>query len=56
VTEDYSKIYKELKKLEKNNPSNPIKKYGTELNKIFNRGILNGPEALREMLIIIREM
>jgi hypothetical protein len=37
-----SKIYKELKKLGTDNPNNPIKKWGTELNRILNRGISNG--------------
>jgi len=30
-----SKIYKELKKLDSKEPNNPIKKWGTELNKTF---------------------
>jgi len=30
-----SKIYKELKKLDSREPNNPIKKWGTELNKEF---------------------
>ena len=30
-----SNIYKELKKLDSRNPNNPIKKWGTELNKEF---------------------
>ena len=34
-----SKTYKELKKLNFRKPNNSIKKWGTELNRIFNRGI-----------------
>ena len=30
-----SNIYKELKKLDSRKPNNPIKKWGTELNKEF---------------------
>ena len=30
-----SKIYKELKKLNTNNPNNSIKKWSTELNRVF---------------------
>ena len=30
-----SNIYKELKKLDSREPNNPIKKWGTELNKEF---------------------
>ena len=45
-----SKIYKELKKLDTNNPNNPIKKWGTELNRILNRGISNGWEAPKEIV------
>jgi hypothetical protein len=30
-----SNIYKELKKLDSRKPNNPIKKWGTELNKKF---------------------
>jgi hypothetical protein len=41
-----SKIYKELKKLDTKNLNNPIKIWGTELNRILNIGVLNGPEAL----------
>jgi predicted GTPase len=37
-----SKIYKELKKLDSNKPNRSIKKWGTELNRVLNRGILNG--------------
>jgi hypothetical protein len=29
------KIYKELKKLNTNNPNNPVKKWGTRLNREF---------------------
>lgn len=36
-----SKIYKELKKVDFREPSLP-KKWGTELNRFLNRGILNG--------------
>jgi hypothetical protein len=32
-----SKFYKELKKLNTNNPNNAIEKWGTELNRILNR-------------------
>jgi hypothetical protein len=41
--------YKELKKLDINNPNNPIRKWGTELDRIFNKGTSNGQEALKEM-------
>jgi hypothetical protein len=37
-----SKIFKELRKLDtkkKKNPNNPIKKRGTNLNRILNKGI-----------------
>jgi hypothetical protein len=37
-----SKIYKELKKLDTNKSNHPNKKWGTELNRILNRGISNG--------------
>ena len=46
-----SKIYKELKKLNTNNPNNPIFKMVQRVEqKILNRGISNGWEALKEML------
>jgi hypothetical protein len=63
-----SRIYKELKKLDTNNPNNPIEKWNTELknktkqNKtknqknqktILNRGISNGWEALKEMFKVL---
>jgi hypothetical protein len=48
-----SKIYKELKKLDTNNPNNSNKNWGTELNRILNRGILNGQEALKEMVKVL---
>ena len=53
-----SKIYKELKKLDSKKPNNPIKqlKMDTGLNRILNRGILNGREALNSVHLIIREM
>jgi hypothetical protein len=44
-----SKIYRELKKLDINNPNNLIKNWSTELNRILNRGILNGRKAVKEM-------
>jgi hypothetical protein len=44
-----SKIYKEFKKLNSNQTNNPIKKCSTEENRIFDRGILNGQKALREL-------
>jgi hypothetical protein len=37
-----AKIYKELKKLTTKIPNNPIKKWGIELNRVHNRGILKG--------------
>ena len=54
-----SNIYKELKKLDPSKPNNPIKKWGTELNKEFS------PEELRmaekhlkkcSISLVIREM
>ena len=45
--------YKELKKLDSREPNNPINKWGTELNKILNWGILNGWEALKERFNIL---
>jgi hypothetical protein len=48
-----SKFYKELKKLDTNNTNNPIKKWGTEINRILTRGILNGLEALKEMFNVL---
>jgi hypothetical protein len=36
-----------LRTQEVDNPNIPIKKCGTELNRIFNKGILNGQEALK---------
>ena len=46
-----SKIYKELKNLDTNNPNN--QKLGKELNRILNRGISNGQEALTEMFKVL---
>jgi hypothetical protein len=37
-----SKIYEDLKKLDINKPNNPIKNWGTDLNRILNRRISNG--------------
>jgi hypothetical protein len=37
-------------------PNNEVKKKsGTELNRILNRGISNGPEALKEMFNILSQ-
>ena len=47
------KIYKELKKLDTNKPNDPTEKWGTELNRILNRVILNSQEALKEMFNIL---
>jgi hypothetical protein len=46
-------LYKELKKSD-TKPNNPILKWNTELNRILNRGILNGWEALKEMFKVFR--
>ena len=40
------RIYKEHKKLITDNPNNSIKMWGKELNRILNRGILNGREMI----------
>jgi hypothetical protein len=37
-------------KLTSKKPNNPIKKWGTELNRIHNRRLPNGQQALKEML------
>ena len=36
------KIYKELKKLDIKKTNNPVKNWGTNLNRILNRGSTNG--------------
>jgi hypothetical protein len=46
-------ICKELKKLDNNKSNNPILKWGTELNRILNRGISNVWEELKEMFNIL---
>ena len=40
-----SKIYKELKKLTKNNPNNPIQKWGIEQNREFTTEESGMPES-----------
>jgi hypothetical protein len=47
-----SKTCKDIKKLETNKPDNLLK-VGVELNRILNREILNGLEALKEMFNIL---
>jgi hypothetical protein len=37
-----SNVYKQLKKLDSREPNNPIKKWGTELNRILKRGNSKG--------------
>jgi hypothetical protein len=51
-----SKFYKELKRLDINNPNNPVKKGGTELNREFSRGLSNGLKALREKFKVLRKI
>jgi hypothetical protein len=49
-----SKIYKELKKLISKNPNNPIKKMRSRAKqRIYNRRILNGQEAFKEMFKVL---
>ena len=50
-----SKIYKELKKLDTKTLINPIKKWGTELNRILNRRTSNGQKTLKVMLNILSD-
>jgi hypothetical protein len=49
-----SKIYKELKKLNTNKPNNQnFKMRYKAKQRILNRGISNGPEALKEMFNVL---
>jgi hypothetical protein len=48
-----SNIYKELKKLDFIESYDPIKKWGTELNRILNWGNSSGREAPKEMINIL---
>ena len=50
-----SKLHQEVNKLDTNKSNNPIKKWGTELNRILNRVDSNVEEAFKEMFRVLSD-